>query len=78
MNLQEINRFQKIAGLNEQDNSQLWSRADKDALEAMMQKYSDYLNSPETKSDFSEYANLLKNHTKMVDQVLFDIKKGWM
>jgi hypothetical protein len=55
-----------------------WSRKDTDALEQMLQKYSDYLNSSETKSEYDQYSSLLKKHTRFVDEVLSGVKHGWM
>jgi len=82
MNLQEIRRFQNIAGILKEEEaiegSPNWSRADTDALEAMLQKYSDYLNSSATQSEYDQYASLLKKHTRFVDEVLFGVKHGWM
>jgi stage III sporulation protein SpoIIIAA len=78
MNPEKFKQLLKEFAPKQKINEVEMSRKDRDDLEAMMQKYSDYLNSSKTKSDFSEYANLLKNHTKKVDEVLFDIKHGWM
>lgn len=82
MNLQEVRRFQNIAGILKEEEaiegSPNWSRADTDALEAMLQKYSDYLNSSATQSEYDQYASLLKKHTRFVDEVLFGVKHGWM
>lgn len=78
MNPEKFKQLLKEFAPKQPLNEEMWVRKDRDDLEAIMQKYSDYLNSSETKSDFSEYANLLKNHTKKVDELLFDIKHGWM
>jgi hypothetical protein len=82
MNLQEVKRFQNIAGLLKEEEaiegSPNWSRTDTDALEQMLQKYSDYLNSSETKSEYDQYSSLLKKHTRFVDEVLSGVKHGWM
>jgi hypothetical protein len=78
MNPEKFKQLLKEFAPKQTINEEVWSRKDTDALEAMLQRYSDYLNSSETKFEYDQYGSLLKKHTKKVDDVLFDVKKGWM